>query len=360
MVSVIYFLSSLLASVSAMYSSKALEGYPAGYLPDCPGSTNEAIIMPKTLKHLTFTIQGPGGAIAARRIRYTYFQMKALAKDPDMDFKKKTLLYVGGFLDSPGYPMAWIMAKHYKDLGYNVLLLDTNYFTTTDYPIAVRYMRPVGKHTAEMLANLTKLGLDPKKLEVVGLSLGGHTISYIAKNYRLITGRNISRLTALDPAGPCFRNLGPEDRLDQTDADFVDVIDTNIDGFGMAAPVGHVNFYVNGGEFQPGDFLWMPCNVLCSHARAFTIWLAALENPNSFIALQCDSVQQARERNCYERKPQVTNLLGPKTDRTKQGLFYLATYNNFPYFMGEKGLKRENEFFETNLKAFNPTRVIQM
>lgn len=221
-------------------------------------------------------------------------------------------------------------------------------------------MRPVGFHAAEMLANLTKLGFNPKKLEVIGLSLGAQTMSFIAKNYRLLTGMNISRLTGLDPAGPCFRNLGPEDRLDESDADFVDVVHTNIDGWGMAAPVGHVNFYVNGGEYQPGDVLWIPCNVLCSHVRSYTIWLAALQNPDAFIAMRCESVSQARTRGCFDNKPIVTNLLGLKTDRNKKGIFYLGTYNNFPYFMGQNGLNKENEYFGWRLKEFNSAELMKL
>lgn len=213
------------------------------------------------------------------------------------------------------------------------------------------YSRTVGKHVAEMLATLTKRGLDPRKLELVGLSLGAQTASFIGKNYRAITGMNISRITGLDAAGPCFRNLGPEGRLDQSDADFVDTINTNIDGFGMAAPVGHVNFYVNGGEYQPGDVIWMPCNVLCSHIRSYTLWVAALQNQIQFIAMQCSSVQEAREKKCYDKVPQVTNIAGPKTDRSKQGIFFLATDNNFPYFLGKRGLKRENEYFSHLIKG---------
>lgn len=35
---------------------------------------------------------------------------------------------------------------------------------------------------------------------------------------------------ALDPAGPQFTNKPPERRLDPTDAQFVDVLHTDIDG----------------------------------------------------------------------------------------------------------------------------------
>ena len=60
--------------------------------------------------------------------------MKELAKDPAIDFEKKTMVYLGGFLDSPGFPYASFMSSAYKNIGYNVLLLDTNMFTTMEYP----------------------------------------------------------------------------------------------------------------------------------------------------------------------------------------------------------------------------------
>ncbi|CAK1585949.1 unnamed protein product [Parnassius mnemosyne] len=346
--------------VTSMYSSKALEGYPAGYLGDCPGSNKEAIITKKSLKYLSFYVHGPGNILTARHVKYTYYQMRELARDRDINFKRKTMLYVGGFLDSPNFPIARTLASAYHEVGYNVLLLDTNTFTTMQYPMAVRFMHPVGRHVAKMLSVLMEEGLDPKKLEIVGLSLGAQTMSFIAKSFQEITGVNVSRLTGLDPAGPCFRNLGPDQRLDQVDADFVEVVQTNIDGFGMAAPIGHVNFYINGGEYQPGEVLWMPCNVLCSHIRSFTLWVAALKHPDSFIAMQCDSVQQARDKNCYDRKPLVTNLLGLKVDKTKPGIFYLSTNNNFPYYLGEEGLKRENDFFMKMTKTINDKSVIKM
>lgn len=221
-------------------------------------------------------------------------------------------------------------------------------------------MRPVGKYTAKMLADLTRDGLDPAMLELVSISLGGQTCGFIAKNFRHLTGMNISRITALDPAGPCFRNLGPADRLDKTDADFVEVLQTNIDDFGMAAPIGHINYYVNGGEYQPGDFFWMLCTAFCSHVRAHALWIAALTYRDAFVAIQCDSVQQARYKQCYDRVPQVTNYLGLKADKNVQGIFYLATTNTYPYFMGKKGLKKEYDFFTNITSSVNKSKLLKI
>ncbi|VVC97112.1 unnamed protein product [Leptidea sinapis] len=350
-----------ICNVSTMYNENEWDGYSVGFLSDCPGSDKEAIITNKTLKDLTFTIQNhKGDNIFNTRRKYNYYQMKDLAQDPNLDFNKPTFVFVSGYLDTTDFYITSNIAKVYEDIGYNVLMLDTNKFTTMVYPRAVRFMRPVGKHTAEMLAELTQLGLDPKKLEIAGLSLGAQTASYIGKNYQLIVGTKISRITGLDPAGPCFRNLGPEDRIDKNDADFVDILSTNIDGLGMAAPAGHVNIYANGGEYQPGEFIWMLCTSFCSHIRAYFLWITALSYPDSFIAIQCDSVQQARNRQCYDRQPMVTNVLGLKSNRSREGIFYLNTDHKHPYYMGVKGLQKQYDFVLSQMKAMNMEKVIKM
>ena len=61
----------------------------------------------------------------------------------------------------------------------------------------------------------------------------------------------------LDPARPQFEGSHADARLDKTDANFVDVIHTNsapflFGGAGYRGQLGHVDFYPNGGEYQPG------------------------------------------------------------------------------------------------------------
>lgn len=55
----------------------------------------------------------------------------------------------------------------------------------------------------------------------------------------------------MDPAKPLYERSSPEDRLDQTDADFVDVIHTNGDQNGLLKSIGHIDFFPNGGKRQP-------------------------------------------------------------------------------------------------------------
>ena len=88
--------------------------------------------------------------------------------------------------------------------------------------------------------------------------------------------KNLSRITGLDPAGPLFEGYTSNVRLDKTDADFVDVIHSNgdsliIGGLGAWEPIGHVDFYPNGGKAQRGcqnlligglyDFIYCECSM---------------------------------------------------------------------------------------------------
>lgn len=60
----------------------------------------------------------------------------------------------------------------------------------------------------------------------------------------------------LDPAGPGFEYVAlRSDRLDATDAEFVDVIHTAANTLGYSKPIGHADYYPNGGKNpQPGCF----------------------------------------------------------------------------------------------------------
>ena len=87
----------------------------------------------------------------------------------------------------------------------------------------------------------------------LGHSLGAH-ICGLASN---VIQNQLARISGLDPAGPFFESKDIAVRLDPSDGKFVDVIHSNADfkfGFalGSAQASGHVDFYPNGGEDQPG------------------------------------------------------------------------------------------------------------
>lgn len=58
--------------------------------------------------------------------------------------------------------------------------------------------------------------------------------------------------SGLDPAMPFFVTVNKDQKLDASDAVFVDVIHTNAFVQGKIEASGDVDFYVNGGIRQPG------------------------------------------------------------------------------------------------------------
>jgi hypothetical protein len=58
----------------------------------------------------------------------------------------------------------------------------------------------------------------------------------------------VGRITGLDPSGPLFHSVGRADRLDPSDAQFVDVIHTAGKWVGNDDISGHADFFPNGGQ----------------------------------------------------------------------------------------------------------------
>ncbi|XP_059055872.1 lipoprotein lipase-like [Achroia grisella] len=352
MLSIITFLAVLVtASNAAVYSSNPEIGTAVGYLADCPGSFKNASITPKMLQYLQIVLH-QWTANGAVRHRMPVSTAAKTSKNYNIDLKnKKTVVYLVGFLDTSVFLHTVAVASSYAKRGYNVFISETIQFLSHVYPKSVRLARPIGNKIGEFLVNLTAMGMKPENLELVGLSLGCHVAGYAAKYYYSVTGRKPSRLTALDPAGPCFRTKTAENRLDSSDAERVDVLHTNIDGFGIAERLGHIDIYINGGEFQPGDIPSIPCLVLCSHVKATLYWWQALENPKKFIAVKCDSVQDARLANCYNNTE--INYVGFNTDFDKPGIYYLSTNAEYPYYKGKEGLNGNSEVFTSIMRRMN-------
>merc|ERR1712127_516745 len=95
-------------------------------------------------------------------------------------------------------------------------------------------------------------------IHIVGHSLGAHVAGeasfYLTKN----TGIRIGRITGLDPAKICFTEtdeIAMQKQLSKDKADFVDVWHTSANlasnSAGLARPAGDVDYWLNGGKFQP-------------------------------------------------------------------------------------------------------------
>ncbi|GAB1865704.1 phospholipase A1 [Camponotus japonicus] len=223
----------------------------------------------------------------------------------------------------------WInnIRQNYLSIGdYNVICVNWFAGSTKEYLTSAKLTRQVGEYIAAFINFLgSEVQVSYSDIHVLGHSLGAHVAGYVGNYMR---GR-LGRITGLDPAGPAFETPYLKDaaeRLDSTDADFVDIIHTCAGSLGILRPIGHVDFYPNGGTFrQPG------CPVLsaqtCSHSRSHEFFAESIVHPDGFPALRCANWIDFQFGKCSNN----STVMGEFVDTKARGTFYLET-NAEPLF----------------------------
>ena len=194
----------------------------------------------------------------------------------------------------------------------------------------------IGREVSYLLYLLKKhRSLDPLKVHLIGFSLGAQAAGYAARQAVLSYnfGSKIGRVTGLDPAGPRYEDYSGF--LTKNDAIFVDIIHTNGGSllstkFGLAAAVGHVDFYPNGGSKQPGCTSSLK-DLTCSHNKAHRYFEASLSSNCTFEARHCDSYDEYSKHKDPKCTP-AAGYMGYYAFRTQaRGKYYLETTREFPY-----------------------------
>uniref|UniRef100_A0A1I8PL45 Lipase domain-containing protein n=1 Tax=Stomoxys calcitrans TaxID=35570 RepID=A0A1I8PL45_STOCA len=118
------------------------------------------------------------------------------------------------------------------------------------YPWAVQNARVVGKCLAQLLNVFHDQGIyTPQMIHIIGFSLGAQIAGLAANDLNF----KVNRITGLDPAGWFFSTSNVRNKLDASDASFVDIIHTDVYLFSDINPMGHADFYPNLGPIrQPG------------------------------------------------------------------------------------------------------------
>ncbi|EAX10064.1 hCG1779973, partial [Homo sapiens] len=165
--------------------------------------------------------------------------------------QKKTVWLIHGYRPVGSIPL-WLqnfvrILLNEEDM--NVIVVDWSRGATTFiYNRAVKNTRKVAVSLSVHIKNLLKHGASLDNFHFIGVSLGAHISGFVGKIFH----GQLGRITGLDPAGPRFSRKPPYSRLDYTDAKFVDVIHSDSNGLGIQEPLGHIDFYPNGGNKQPG------------------------------------------------------------------------------------------------------------
>ncbi|XP_031632237.1 lipase member H-like [Contarinia nasturtii] len=226
-----------------------------------------------------------------------------------------------------------IKDNYLKTKDCNVIAVDWNELASNNfYFTPARQTRDVGKTIAEMIDFMcSDRGADINKFHLIGHSLGAHTVGYAGMYTK--SGK-IPRITGLDPAKPMFENTSDNDgSLDKSDAEFVDIIHSCAGLLGYTKPLGHVDFYPNGGRAsQPGcQGIYKELLEACSHGRSHQYYAASILKANVFTAYPCSSYESYQAGTCNK---QNGIRMGDPVPKTARGVYYLKTSGTSPYAQG--------------------------
>ncbi|XP_059207694.1 lipase member H [Centropristis striata] len=222
-----------------------------------------------------------------------------MSANPQFNVSKPTTFVIHGYRPT-GSPPVWVLRFPSLLLAkgdVNVIVVDWNHgAANVNYFKAVENTHKAADNLTAFIKMMQEHGASLSSIYMIGVSLGAHVSGFVGANLN----SSIGRITALDPAGPQFRDTPPEDRLDPTDAQFVDVLHTDVDALGFRQALGHIDFYANGGADQPG----CPKTILsgtsyfkCDHQRSVLLYLDSMEGCTS-RALPCSSYKEFLDGNC--------------------------------------------------------------
>ncbi|XP_049958113.1 lipase member H-like [Schistocerca serialis cubense] len=239
---------------------------------------------------------------------------------------KQTKFVSHGWMNS-GDHMSDIRDGWLRAGDYNVIVIDWSVHAGNwNYAQAKAAVAGVGEVVATFINWLASLGASTNNIQLVGHSLGAHVCG-VAGN-RVTAGR-LNRITGMDPAAPLFGTESTSNRLDGSDASFVQVIHTNGGLLGWYDAMGTADFYPNGGQWQPGcDY---DVTGACSHGRSTEFFAESITSGTGFKAYQCGSWNDYNAGNCASNP---TALMGETVSTSASGTYFLATASSSPYALG--------------------------
>jgi len=212
------------------------------------------------------------------------------------------LSFLGPLSRALGTKPSWIdkfIGTLLRAANANVIAVDWVYGSTGVYFSAVENVVKLGLEISRFLRKLLVLGVPESSIHIIGVSLGAHVGGMVGHFYK----GQLGRITGLDPAGPEYTKASLEERLDPGDARFVEAIHTDADNLGIRIPVGHVDYFVNGGQDQPGCPTFIHAGysyLICDHMRAVHLYISALENSCPLVAFPCVNYKAFLAGQCLD------------------------------------------------------------
>ncbi|XP_066142156.1 phospholipase A1-like [Euwallacea fornicatus] len=260
-----------------------------------------------------------------------------------LDGSKETKILIHGWLEN--HKRSWykaIAGEYLKGNDYNIIQVDWEQPARLPYLHSSKITKDVGNLVGKFIANSN---IYPKNVHLIGHSLGSHIAGFAGKRVFQDTNMKIGRISGLDPAGPAFRHpfVTNKDRLDNDDAEIVDVLHTDAGAYGYEDPIGTLDIYINEGRrIQPGcmeEWSSPPSlgsiveKTFCSHARStkyFREWISK----GKFRCRFCQSILGVIFNDGKCSLSQADEILGANDVTVDTvGICFAETNKEEPYLM---------------------------
>ncbi|KAK4887862.1 hypothetical protein RN001_004133 [Aquatica leii] len=258
---------------------------------------------------------------------------------PVISLKKTILLVHGWSCNFYSDLMPELKDAYLERYDANVIIVDWSYYSAKTYGEAFTFIPSIGEAIAKFLMALNTLGISINSIHLVGLSMGAQISAFTGQSLLNKYSKILKRITGLDPAGPIYTNKPSHERLDESDASFVDIIHTNAGILGYPNRCGDVDFYPNCGTFQNGcnfsftnatlvDFILS--KLACDHLRSVKYMIESINN-NKFKSKKSVLLN---ELFCYGGSSEISYMGEDSILMYKNAKYILFTNPSSPYGKG--------------------------
>ncbi|KAM7346567.1 vitellogenin-1-like [Cochliomyia hominivorax] len=198
-------------------------------------------------------------------------------------------------------------------------------------------VQQTGAMVANAILEMTeKCDVADETIHIVAQGIAAHVAGAAGNEYSRQTGRQLRRITALDPSKVLAKHPHTLVGLSRGDADFVDAIHTNVYGMGTLHRVGDIDFYVNGPSADvPGAK-----NIVEACMRATRYFAESVRpgNERNFPAVAANSLKEYKSNDGFGKR----TYMGIDVDYDLEGDYILEVNSNSPFGKRAPAQKQSN------------------
>ncbi|XP_055915167.1 vitellogenin-1-like [Eupeodes corollae] len=319
-----------------------IAGYPFEFVSTsinaiCSAAVSTNAVIPKItpdIHKMQFQLRTP-----CKKYSFPLMHANEMWKSPEFDYRKKTVILATGWTTTVNETDTISqMAQAYHCRGdVNFIAVDVASYVDTLYTWSALNTEQIGENIGKGLMQLSEI-TPLENIHLIGHSLGAHIVGAAGRTFNYLTGKQIPRITGLDPAKPCFNEGENLSGLLRGDAQFIDVIHSNPGVLGKRDPMGDVDFYPGGLDPLPTGCL----SVVCAHERAWLYYTESVYpgNENNFMAVRCSSLTRLKNNKC----PGRSIPMGYASPNHLKGNYFLDVNGEAPFGMdGNKDRDERNK-----------------